>query len=124
MSSQFYRYAVELSNQRQDGAYVRFDRNKVNVDNRVFGTTISSDEWIWSNFSSCNRTYDADANQCSFLAPFDNPMNLVIEIYIGGVWCGANVRKSDYNVLDYGVEMEISKIVVSALYFDTCSSEQ
>jgi hypothetical protein len=125
MSSQFYKYRVEYSNQLDDGAYVRFDREEstdvVTSDNSVFGPIVYSDQWIWSNFPSCNRKYDADANRCSLLAPFDNTMNIVIDIVIGGEWCGEGVNSSHYDVLDRGVEMEISSILISGLYFDNCS---
>jgi hypothetical protein len=42
-----------------------------------------------------------------------------MRIDIGGRWCGSDVSASDYDIFDKdGVEMEISKVVVSALYFD------
>ncbi len=126
MSSQFHVYRLEYSNQRHDGAYVRFDREStVDSDDHTYGSNITSNNWIWSNFSSCNGEYDADANRCSLLAPFDNPMNIVIDIVVGGNvggWlCATGLRESDYNVFDRGVEIEISKIVVSALNFEHCS---
>lgn len=113
MSSQFYRYRLEYSNQRANGAYIRFERNNVDTGDYVLGPTISNNEWIGSDFPSCNGAYDSAASRCSELAPFDNPMNIVIDIGVGGDWCGEGVRAVDYDAFEaVGVEMEISSIDV------------
>ncbi len=122
MSSRFHKYRLEYSNQRIDGAYIRFERQSTSVDKNDYNKTILSDEWISSGVSVCNGKYDADASRCSLLAPFDNPMYIGMNILVGGMECGYNVDASDYDIFDQGVEMEISNIVVSALQFDECSS--
>ena len=118
MSSQFHNYSVELSNQKYDGAYIKFAPADDHMDDR----TIYSEEWLSSGFPPCNNTYFAEASRCSRLAPFDDRMKIFIRYNVGhgDGWCGASVMPSDYDALDRGVEIEISSIVVSGLYYDEC----
>lgn len=133
MSSQFNTYSVEYSNQRHDDAYVRFERNR--LANRTEESKINVDEW--SDILSCAGKYDnTDASRCSQLASFDNPMSIFIHIDAGAInefsdgtsqdvddWCGAGVLPTDYDRFDRGIELEISQILVYALYFDECTEE-
>lgn len=115
----FDSYGIEYSNQKHDGAYIKFMADD---------DSIMPNKWSSSDFAICDGKYDADANRCSMLAPFDSPMNIMIDIVVGGgvdpisKWCGAGVSQSDYNILDRddGVELEISRIAVYALTFDEC----
>ncbi len=48
-------------------------------------------------------------------------MNIVVNIGVGGDRCGAGVRHADYDAFDsVGAEMELSRIVIYALYYDDC----
>jgi hypothetical protein len=72
--------------------------------------------WIWNNFQTCKHVYKPEANRCSFLAPFDNRMYLIMNIAVGGDYgncCG--VLPSHYDAFDgRGVEMEIAGVVIYA----------
>lgn len=121
MSSHFYTYGVEYSNQRNDDAYVVFYRkSSIDPNDVTYGQTISND--LWSQFSTCNRTYDSDTIHCSLFALFDNAMNIWLRLATNDSWCNEGVNASDYEVFD--VEMEISHIVVFALQFDECNAMQ
>jgi hypothetical protein len=114
--SQFNVYSVEYSNLLRDGAYVRFDRRADNdVDEVIYGPTIFGDQWQSLDVRVCVGQYHADGNRCSFLAPFDAAMNIYLQLATGDqCWQGGDIVDGD------NVEMEISKIVVSAMYFDEC----
>jgi hypothetical protein len=111
ISTQFYTYGVEYSNHIDD-EYVKFYIRAPNgqVQN---GPKLNKDVWIWTDFPPCNYQYTAEAARCSYLAPFDNRMNLIMNIAVGGDWgncCG--VTPADYNAFDNGVEMEISDVTI------------
>lgn len=72
--------------------------------------------WVWS-FPPCRNNYTAEASKCSYLAPFDNKMNLIMNIAVGGQWGNVdkeynNIPYSLYDAFDQGVEMEVSDVVV------------
>jgi hypothetical protein len=121
ISSQFNRYGVEYSNQRDDGAYIRFERKNGDKEKKiVVGPKILNDQWIWSGFWACDeQKYDADASRCSLLAPFDNEMHINIGMVVNNM-CGIGENPADHAIFDRGIEMEIERIDIYALYFDKC----
>ena len=105
----------EYSNLLRDGAYVRFDRRADNDDDEViYGPTIFGDQWQSLDVRMC-WTVSCRWKSMFILAPFDAAMNIYLQLATGDqCWQGGDIVDGD------NVEMEISKIVVSAMYFDEC----
>jgi hypothetical protein len=121
MSTIFYTYIVEYSNLLRDGAYIRFDRRLAGTDDTVvYGPTIYADQWQQSQLQSCIELYNGDDNRCSYLAPFDAPMHINLQLVSGTEYC----LDSDNGIGDSdNVDFEISKVVVSTLHFDNCDGK-
>lgn len=105
MLNQFHTYGVEYSNHAGD-EYIQFYVK--NQDGQTQnGPKVTNDVWIWHDFTACNYNYTNEANRCSYLAPFDNPMNVYM---VMGVESAALGNDAFVN----GVEMEIASVVVYA----------
>lgn len=81
------------------------------------GPKAKRNEWIWDNFPTCQHSYTPEADRCSFLAPFDNRMYLLMNIAVGGHYgncCGVKKRHYDAFERARGVEMEIASVVIYA----------
>jgi len=113
-SNTFVTYGVEYSNKAYD-EYVQFYIKRENGQ-IVWGPKVLKDTWIWNDFPPCGYQYTAEATRCSYLAPFDNPQELIMNIAVGGDWgncCG--VQPGDYNAFDAGVIMEVKWVGVWGL---------
>lgn len=108
ISGNFLTYGVEYSNRMND-VYIQFYVQMANCTIR-YGPKLRN-TWI-SEVPSCNNTFTDEAARCSYLAPFDNTMKLIMNIAVGGDWGGKNVLPSDYDAFDAGVEMEVSSVIV------------
>jgi len=109
----FITYGVEYSN-NAGNEYVQFYIIRESGQ-MVLGPRVIRDTWIWDDFPLCGYQYTAEATKCSYLAPFDNPHELIMNIAVGGDWGGCcGVEPGDYNVFDVGVIMEIKSVKVWA----------